>query len=349
MSLPPTPAYPTIDGQPCGARWTSRKEVTGKLPGTSYGTQFSYIIEPIVSDREVVNQIAWSGADLEALLGQIDDRIFELEDLIAGPQPPSATDPGDVAKYGLTRSEQRSLRWLLSRARAYLLDAEQIWNKWADRPDGIWPLDREDTIWTFSPECYGRDGGEIIEVGGNGRSLRLRCPTYSEYLRRPQDRQAIASRISDALAHTWCAEYGYWKLRTYKDAVEGFERLPGSQIGDLTLPGPEPEPAPGPGYPGGLATPTTPVDPCRDFAIGCPPGQEPDPDLGECPVGFCPETPDEDPGVPPPAPEGFPSPLPPEGAPVPADPPLARYRTPILVAGAGTLLVTGITFAVLSR
>lgn len=342
MSLPPTPAYPTIEGRPCGARWTSRKEVTGKLPRTSYGTQFSHIVEPIIRNRDVVEQIAWSGDSLEALIGEIDDRIFELENLVAT-KSPSATEPGEFAKYGLTRDEQRSLRWLLIRARAYLIDAEQIWNAWVDRPNGNWPLDEEDTVWTFSPQCYGRPEGEVIEVG-DGRPLRLRCPTYSEYLKRPQDRRAIASLISDALAHVWCAEYGYWKLRTYKDAVEGFERLPASQIDDLTLPGFDPQPSPA--FGDELAAPTTPIDPCRDFAIGCPPGEAPDPEIGDCPTGFCPEEPEEDPGA---TPEAFPAPPAPQPPTEPTEAPLARYRTPILIAGAGTLVATGLAFAVMRR
>ncbi len=333
MALPP-PGYPPIRGQACGADWSEPTVVTGHLPGTGFGSKFKHTIQPVSNNRGVVLSIGDDREDQIQLRDKILDVIANRREQLVAFVPPY---------LALTSKERDSIEWLLDHAEAELEAANEIWEKWSERQHGRWPLDLGDNVADYGGGvCEGVDMGKWIRVGGN-RGYNTLCPSLSEIMKRASDRASIAKRFSDALAHVYCAEYGYWRLSLYKQAYNEYKDLPGSGLG---LKAPEgPVITPGLMVPGlGLAG-KVPLDPCKDFGMGCPPGEEPE----DCPSGFCLDPDDlPDPGEVPELdipPEGEGGPLVPEIL-VPPPPEAKRWVVPsLIVSGLGALLFTGVAYS----
>lgn len=315
MAAPPA-TYPKIDGNPCGQRWGETIQITGKLPGVDFGSQFRRTLEPIFRSYTTVQLIGNDRATQEDLAekirAQIDEYRFRLE----------------WWDMGFSDKERKSLEWLLDHSEAELEAADQLWTRWSDRNGGAWPLNLPDAISDFAGGvCTPRRGGDPSpgQWVQQGR-VSLRCPTTQEIQQRPLDREAIGARFNDALAHAYCAAYGMWKLYLFHQAAAAYAELP-----DISA---RPD-----GGVGGLDLDITaqgrPLDPCRDLGLNCPPGEEPE----GCPSGFCPD------------PEGLPDPWSVPEVDEQPPPGTKPVRSPIrlIAAGAGTLLLTGIVVAALAR
>ena len=335
MALPP-PGFPKIRGQACGADWSEPTVVTGHLPGTGFGSQFKHTVQPVSNNRGVVLAI---GDDRDEQI-QLRDKI--LDTIANRRQQLVAWVPHYLA---LTLKESDSIEWLLDHSEAELEAANDVWEKWSERQGGRWPLDMGDNIADYGGGvCSMAQRGKMIRVGGN-RGYNTLCPSRSEINERPHDRLVIGQRFSDALAHLYCAEYGYWRLSLYKRAYNEYKDLPTAGVGGITTPQ-----EPGVVIPGlqptglGLAG-KEPIDPCEDLGLDCPPGEDPE----GCPSGFCPDLGEfPDPGEVPEAdiPEGEGDPLVPD-IPVPPAPGGARRAAPYIVSGLVALGVTGVAYSVM--
>jgi hypothetical protein len=327
MALPPA-GYPKIAGRACGENWDQTIAVNGKIPKTNYGSQFRDTVRPIATDKFYVTEGSF-GRDREAqqsLAAQIDQRIIELQ--------------SELPDSELTFKERQSIQWLLTRARAYLREANQIWKDWLERPGGAWPLDLDYQEFAGGV-CTLDDRGSWKEAGGPRGGISVWCPDGNEIMDHAADRFRIGALFSDALAHVYCAEYGLKRLRLYKEAVAAYASRPGSGIGGFQQ------------TPGAAGLDLSQIqgvllgegiDPCKDLGINCPEGEEPE----GCPSGFCMDPEGlPDPGIPD-EPTGVPlDQAPTAPAPAPSSP--LRKPSTWFVAGAGTLVMTGIVYAVASR
>lgn len=298
LGVMPTPrSFPQTNGKPCGSEWWRELTVTGHIPGTGYGGQFTKTIKPIVPTverRSVLN----AGVSREAQLdfkSDIYDRIEKIRGkLQMGPQ---------FGVEQLTAGETEQIEWLLDRSEEALSVADELWFKWVHRGLGThqskhgtvrsaWPLDQTpDTFAGFSAYCRPDDYGNWIWENKYGEFPRSKtdvlCPTHIEVFMRGKDRKLIGTMISEALQHVYCAEWGYWRIRLFKRAGDRYRKRPDSEIGGFTT-------DPGTGGGGGgsrfegpntLSGKVRDIDPCRDMGIGCPKGEEPE----GCLSGFCPD------------------------------------------------------------
>ena len=320
--MPPT-GYPQINGKPCGSDWTVPVKITGLLPGTGFGSQFAQTLQPLTNNWPLIANIGGDERDQEIYADKIRERVAWVREKV---HAPLFGDP-----LGFTDKQKKSIEWLLDRSLAELDVAQLIWDTWATREGGLWPLNMGDTLSTF-PDCIGRQPGEWIEVGA--RKTEFRCPTTYELNQRETDRRTIGERFNDALANLFCAEYGYWKLRLNLQAYEAYKKTPAGATGGFRA---TPE---GPGRPLGpmVLTGKPPPDPCKEWGIGCEPGEEPD----DCPSGWCPDPDDLPPPDAPGGPLGMPT------APEVAEPMWIRPEY-VIGAAAGVLVVSGIVAATMGR
>ena len=347
MSLPPS-GYPKIRGKACGEAWARPTVVTGLRPNTGFGSQFKHTVQPIIhtnvlnigDDREQQEDYASKiTARIDSLRERLDEHLI-----------------GDPLRLGPDHRKQ--IEWLLTHAEAELEGADHLWNKWSDRVGGSWPLSRGDDGSEFmggvcgNKDHPGADGSSFDAVHAvahagkwydpPGRTGDVLCPSPTETLQRPKDRKAIGFRFFDALAHVYCAEFGYWRLRLYKEAYEAYKDRPTSGPGDKTVaPGTAPPKFPGPG-----SLLDAPLDPCTEFGMGCGPGEAPE----GCPSGFCPPDPEDlpDPGEIPELDdmEGVGEGHPPVPVPVPETGGIKPWH--LFAGGATVLVTTGIVFGVMS-
>lgn len=329
MSLPPS-SYPKLRGQPCGADWSKPTVVNGHLPGTGWGSQFKHTIEPVLPSRTPLINLGSARDEQIVLRDKIVDAIANRRAQLGAFTP---------SYMVLDAEEKDSIEWLLDHAEAELDAADDLWDKWDDRAGGRWPLNLSDSLSTYGGGvCTQNDMGSWKRVSDGHRAYNTLCPSWVEIEQRSKDRRAIEKHFDHALAHLYCADYGYWRLSLYKEAYHAYKEQPGSGIGGKLTPGQGgPVVTPGLQIPGmGLAGKT--LDPCRDFGMDCPPGEPKPP---ECPSGFCidPEA-LPDPGVVQP-PEG--GPLVPE--PEPTAPGMKRVKAPYyIVGGLGALVLTGVAY-----
>jgi len=261
MALPPR-KYPWVpgSGHRCGQDWFATIKITGHLKGTDFGDQFTHTLEPIY---------VGTTSRLESRRGDQNEARAAIE----GTVRQIRRQLGEAKQF--TSKQRRSIDWLLRKAEAQVAKAEEIWSAWENRSGGTWPL-TADTF--YGGVCRPEDGGRWISWEIGRGTMQVLCPSLGEQVQHARDRERVGRLYSDALAHTYCAAYSYWRLRLYYQAYNAY-----LEMVDVDQPGPEgPKPTPGIHFPGGFVSPTDPVDPCRDFGIDCPPGEEP-----ECPSGLC--------------------------------------------------------------
>lgn len=316
MALPPK-QYAGQNGRRCGEDYYSSLWVTGKIEGVDFGRQFEHRIDPI--SRKMPEQIANDRAEQVAIENGIRGSVRRIRKQIA------------EAKY-FTGTQRKSIDWLLRRAERYVERAEELWDKWEDRPGGAWPLTGGDF---FGGVCTIGEGGTWKSWKIGRGTMQVLCPDYNERLEHERDRKRVGKLLADALAHVHCADAKYWRVRLYTQAAEAYLDILEDQP-DIGV-----SPTPGLQIPGGFVSPTKPVDPCADLGVGCPPGDEPE----GCPSGFCVD------------PESLPDPTD-----VPIDPETrpgsglgsglgdwtgaaqqrARTGKTLVLLGAGALLLTGV-------
>ncbi|MCH9637734.1 MAG: hypothetical protein K0U16_07305 [Gammaproteobacteria bacterium] len=338
MALPPS-GYPKINGKACGQEWYKPIVVTGHIPGTGWGSQYKHTIQPIRKSPSKLRKIGSDRREQERLADTMRSSIDAYRRMVI----PSTGQP---KRLRFTQRERDSIDWLLDRADAYLEAADALWLRWANRTGGEWPLDLGDKLSDFAGGvCPPEFMGSWITSGPRGTEFL--CPSQSEIDQREGARSTIGLLFDDALAHLYCAQYGYWQLHLYKKAVAAYDDLPTADIGDMTI---EPGPAEPPDFlgPQDIVAKTRPVDPCKELGINCPPGEEPEPD--DCPGQWCPPDTDgfPDPGEVPEVDEGdLGGAGPPAVPPVDEDTKRRRRAAYAIGGGAAAAIVTGVIVAVL--
>lgn len=320
MALPPA-GFPKIRGRRCGEDWTVPTVVTGKLPKIPFGNQFKHTVEPITNSVAHVLNIADDEAAQVELATQIRAGVRDIDSRLRAQVPPAL-------RFSIKETQQ--IAWLLAHALAELDVAEQIADAW--RGYG-WPLGLGDRYHERGPSPRdpaprGRESVSCFSPSdpNEGAATLFPCPSPNDLAQRKEDRRLVGKRFSDALAHLYCAQYGYWRIRLYKEAARAYLDRPSAGGGDS------------------FAAPTKDVDPCRDLGIGCPPGEEPD----DCPTGLCLD------------PDGLPDPSVVPDADEPGDlgepkgPPATLSETPsraplYIAVGGGVVLASSILFFALGR
>jgi hypothetical protein len=301
MALPPR-SFPEIRGRRCGEDWTVPTVVTGKLPKIPFGNNYRHTIYPVTASVALVLNIADDRDQLEYLESQIRSNVRRIDGYLRRDEP-------DYLSFSMNETKQ--IAWLLAHALAELDSALRLVANWDDYG---WPIETGDTYKHVADRCY----SDTPVPPGQEEAYHFRCPEPTQLAVRKADRKAIGRAVSDSLAHLYCAEYGYWRLRLFKQAAHAYLQREAAGGQDT------------------LVTPTVPVDPCKDFGIGCPPGEGPE----GCPSGLCVD------------PDTLPDPTDvPLGEPgvIPADIHEATSRAPVyVIAGGGVLLAATIIYVALA-
>ncbi len=300
MALPPG-GYPAEGGAnaPCGWTWKQNAVVTGEISGFDFGASEKTILPPIVYPGNVP-KVWGKDADSEAAFAdKIQQAIIQttadVNALAAeDPDPSNGFEPND----SLTAKQVNSLAWLLAHAQAQLEAAAEIYDFWAHRFGGPWPLSLGDFPSNFtlpagidarSHPCSGNNGEW---VDGRGRVDKVMCPANAEMVRRPFDREKVRARLMDAIHHVRCAQWGMWRLVLYGRAVNAWDLK--HPVGGLVA---EPVGPIGPvssGAPGGFAAPYS--DPLPPGDLTTAPPTEPPAPTGPGGLTTGPPSPPDEPG-----------------------------------------------------
>ena len=334
----------------CGNSWPDLITVNGMIPGTGgYGSDRTQSLLPVATMPSGNDWYSYDGAaerkfieDIKYRLGQVDTERF------------TAGQRGD-----LSLKEADAVRYLANLARNNLERVQNIYRFWngelevhpqtgsrlpvdapAPRHPGSgsnlrseWPLQAGVSLAKYMSECTNKSD-EWVETSEGPRVVRLYyCHGIEIRIERVEDRERIRRLIIDAAAAVRCAHFGLWRMTLYNQALKkwrehqtglGFGQRPGEYVPPLGF-----EQRPGEYVP--------------PLGFGFPP---------ELPVIPDPETPEpEEPEEP--IPTGFGEPTPPVPTPpVPMVPVAEQVRSkplPFIIAGASTLVVTGVVLAIMSR
>jgi len=290
----------------CGASWPDPLTVDGKIPGVSFGHDYTVDLAPVApadAMRRNEGLLSWDGLHEGTIRGMIEEEISNL------------FEEALLFRDTLGTENYLAINNLIQHARAKFVEVDGIHKRWSDRR---YPL----KMTKYNPQCSATSSGPGIPPGG-ALSQFDRCPTAEENLQRVLDRDRIVELFVNACHFVRCAQFGMWRVKLYRDALRDWKNTPQGGAPDDLAPTPPSSPTPPFGSGDFAAVPGDPVVPPPVPPIPEPPpfpsdfgnGESiPDPGEPDPPELPDPVTPEDD--EPSPTGEGEPAPTG-EGEPAP--------------------------------